>query len=474
MSARTLRVLVSLLAVGVVVIYFASAQLSENLPVKVPDAGKPGAPIAGLTKRQLDKFYRCKEVYNKTFACKDGLGPLYNEQSCAACHTSELQEGAPTRSTAHSATYIAKRAAKSRFAKNTVAEARERVEPADVDFMVTEGGPMLLKKSIIDQFPAELQVPADCKLNPVSRPPAAAEFTSIRTAPSLYGLGLLEAIAEGDIIWRANVQQKTKLPVKGKASMPLTEISGLPVVGKFGKKAQHATIYSMCATELGTHLGLSNPCFPHSYSATGVDNLPECIKAATPPDPNATGKLLAQLAYYISLLAPPPRLATDDITPAMEHGSRTFHKLGCAECHIPELRTAEKVYVIDPDGPPLVFTESKYPGNKTVYEKTTDPQYLEIRSLEQQAVPAYSDLLLHSMGKDLADGIPQDSANGGQWRTAPLWGCKSKKSFLHDGRAHTLDAAITAHGGEAESCTKAYKELPQNVKDDLAAFLNAL
>lgn len=456
--------------------YFASVQLSDNLPVKIPDAGKPGAPMVGLTKKQLEKFYRCKEVYNKTFACKDGLGPLFNDQSCAACHTDKIQEGGPAESTAHSATYIAKRVPKSRFAKSNVADARERVETADVDFMVAEGGPMLLKKSITEQFPTELQLPADCKLNPVSRPPAAAEFNSIRTAPSLYGLGLLEAIAEADIIWRASVQQKTKLPVKGKASQPLTEISGLPVVGRFGKKAQHATLYSMCATELGTHLGLSNPCFPHTNSGTGIDNLPECIKAATPPDPNVTGKLLAQLAYYLTLLAPPPRLATEDITPAIEHGSRTFHKLGCAECHVPELRTAEKVYVIDPDGPPLTFSESKFPGNKTVYEKTTDrdPLYLEIRALEQQAVPVYSDLLLHNMGKELADGIPQESANGGQWRTAPLWGCKSKKSFLHDGRANSLDAAITAHGGEAESCAKAYKELPQNVKDDLAAFLNAL
>lgn len=474
MSARTLRVLISILAVGVVFMYLASVQVSDNLPVKIPDEGKPGAPLSGLTKKQLEKFYRCKEVYNKTFACKDGLGPLYNEQSCAACHTADTPEGGPSQSTAHSATYIAKRSPKSRFAKNTVVEARERVELADVDFLVTAGGPVLLKKSITEQFPTELQLPPDCKITPVTRPPSAAEFTSVRTAPSLYGIGLLEAVAEADLTWRAGVQQKTKLPVKGKASMPLTEISGLATTGKFGKKAQESTLFSMCARELGLHMGVSNPCFPHSWSPTGTDNLPECIKAATPADPNATAKLLTQIVYYITLLAPPRPVAEADISPAVDHGARVFHKLGCVECHVPELRTPEKVYVVDPDGPPLNFTESKLPGNKTVYEKTSEPQYLEIRSLEQQAVPAYTDLLLHNMGRELADGIPQDSANGGQWRTAPLWGCRDKKSFLHDGRANTLDAAITAHGGEAESCTKAYKELPQNVKDDLSAFLKAL
>lgn len=472
MSARTLRVLVSLLGVGIIFMYFASLQISDNLPVRIPDEGKPGAPLPGLTKKQLDKFYRCKAVFAKTFTTAEGLGPLFNEQSCASCHGGD-SPGASAQNSADAATFIGKRDAKSKLMKDLAAAVREKIESADFDPMIASGGPVLIKKTIVEQFPAELQMASNCAVPSVPRAPAGAEFSSTRMAPTLYGMGLLEAVQEGELIWRSDVQKKnTKSAIKGKTNTPAVEIVGLSTTGKFGSKASEATLFSMCANELAIHMGISNPCNPHSYSANGVDNLPDCIKSATPADPNATGKLLAQLTYYVALLAPP--LKSQEITPEMEQGSRVFHKLGCAECHVPELKTPEKVYLVDPDGPPLSFVESKGPGNHVSYEKVSDPQYLEIRALEQQAVPAYTDLLLHNMGKELADGIPQGTANGGQWRTAPLWGCKDKKSYLHDGRAHTLDAAITAHGGEAEASAKAYKALPQNVKDALSTFLKAL
>ncbi len=475
MSARTLRVLVSLLVVGVIFIYLASVQLSETLPIKAPDEGKPGAPIAGLTRRQLDKFYRCKEVFLKVFGPQDGLGPLFNEAACVNCHGGVDSPGAGGTADVYQTTLIAKRSAKSKLAKTPLAEAREKLESADLDYLQNEGGPILVKKSIIDQFSAqlaELQLPKDCHCPAVSRPPANAELVSRRLAAPLYGLGMLGAVGDLYISGLSDVQKRTKSPVKGKCVIPPVEINGLAVLGRFGSKGQAATLTAMCAKELGVHLGLSNQLNPHSISSTGVDNLPVCIKTIGPPDPNVDGKMIAQLVYYVTLLAPPKPVA--EPTVEMEQGERIFKKLGCAECHVPSLRTLDKVYVVDPDGPVMIFHQNTLSDGRISYQPANEPMFVEIRALERTPVEAYTDLLVHNMGKELADGMASGNVSGGQWRTAPLWGCKDRKSYLHDGRANTLDTAITMHGGEAAESVKEFRKLPQNVKDSVISFLQSL
>jgi CxxC motif-containing protein (DUF1111 family) len=118
--------------------------------------------------------------------------------------------------------------------------------------------------------------------------------------------------------------------------------------------------------------------------------------------------------------------------------------------------TSPTVYVVDPDSP------------------VPELRYMEVKALENQEVPAYSDFLLHDMGVGLADGLPQAGAKGGQWRTTPLWGLRLKRFYLHDGRTTKLNEAITAHGGQAQEVTANYAKLPQSDKDDLLAFLKSL
>jgi len=133
-----------------------------------------------------------------------------------------------------------------------------------------------------------------------------------------------------------------------------------------------------------------------------------------------------------------------------------FEKARCAFCHRPEMRTAPTVYLVDPDSP-----APKY-------------DHIEVAALENRPVRAYSDFLLHNMGSELADGLPQAGATGGEWRTTPLWGLRLKKFYLHDGRTTDLAAAIGFHGGQAEPARRAFEQLSPGDREDLLAFLRSL
>lgn len=135
--------------------------------------------------------------------------------------------------------------------------------------------------------------------------------------------------------------------------------------------------------------------------------------------------VMAVAAYLASL--PPPTAAAS--RPA---GAQIFTAIGCAACHTPSL------------------------------------------PLGDRQVALYSDLLLHNLGPDLDDKVIQGQAAGPDWRTTPLWGLGTRPRLLHDGRARTMVAAIMAHGGEAASAVRHFRELSSRERDMLLAFLQAL
>jgi CxxC motif-containing protein (DUF1111 family) len=136
------------------------------------------------------------------------------------------------------------------------------------------------------------------------------------------------------------------------------------------------------------------------------------------------------------LLAPPPRAA---ITPRVIQGGVVFAAIGCANCHIPALKTGDH----------------------------------SVHALAHQRFFPYSDFLLHDMGS-LGDGIEQGLATGKEMRTAPLWGLRTLTTFLHDGRATTVKDAILAHDGQAKAARDRFKALDPATEAKLLAFLNSL
>ena len=233
----------------------------------------------------------------------------------------------------------------------------------------------------------------------------------MRQPPQLFGLGLIQAIPDSAILASADPADANGDGIAGRPN-----IDG-GVIGRFGWKATSPAILHFVGLALVNELGITNYVFPNEMSPQGRPIPSGCKVTADPEDADASR--LAGLLFFTTFLGPPPR---GPITDAVLRGE--------------------------------------------------GPNALE--ALNEKDVPLYSDLLTHYMGGVLDDGIIEGLAGGGRWRTAPLWGLRARKFFLHDGRASDLVTAIRLHGGEASGVRNRFLLLPQGQKDDLVAFLRSL
>jgi CxxC motif-containing protein (DUF1111 family) len=445
-------------------IYLASTQVNQLMPVKTQDEAMLGGPIPGLTRWQLSKFKEGRELFAKEFSVKDGLGPLYNAKSCASCHGGAgTMGGAGTEPGFGSYVMFGKRLAAGRFASEQSKSVSGKLEFSDMDFLLNEGGPYLKVDSIAKLKPPVL--PENCKLELNSAVPASAEFKTRYLAPPLFGLGLCNSLS--DFYLRGQVGKEMQ-EAKIKAKAPGISSAIWQNGGRFGYKCRFASLYECAASDLSHQIGITNPLHRHADSSRGFDQFPACIKSLCPADPNDDGKILNKINFYLNLLAPPPPAP---LTPEISRGELAFQKATCVACHTPTIRTPEKVLVINPDGPVLSTEDDPNPAG---FRVVTEPKFVEIRAMEKVEFHPYSDFLLHDMGAQLADGIPAPAAAGGEWRTAPLWGLRHKKLYLHDGRAKTLADAIKRHGGQAADSVKAYNALSEPERTALLKFLASL
>ncbi len=211
-------------------------------------------------------------------------------------------------------------------------------------------------------------------------------------------------------------------------------------VGRFGWKAQHASLLVFAGDAYLNEMGITNRFFPTENAPNGnTDLLEELDTVDDPedtPDPVTQRADVDRLWDYLRALAPPPR---QRLTRSATNGSRIFTATGCAVCHTPRFRTGRS----------------------------------RIGALSNKDVFLWSDLLLHDMGT-LADGIGQGDAKPNEMKTAPLWGLASSAPYLHDGSAKTVDEAIRAHEGEGAPSRDRYLQLTQAQQDNLLEFLDSL
>ena len=251
----------------------------------------------------------------------------------------------------------------------------------------------------------------------------AGALVSRRTAPPVFGVGLIESIPEATILANADPGDADGDGISGRPNMitaadfvPATEVGGGPGfhVGRFGLKANNPSLIEQSVSAYLEDMGITSDFAPEEIVhplGNGVsigDNV---------PDPEIPASTVQQTVMYIRLLAPPAR---GPITSQVQQGEGIFGSIGCAKCHTPTMKT----------GPHVI------------------PQ------LSNVDVNLYSDLLLHDMGPTLADNRPDKQATGTEWKTRPLWGLRLVSEFLggqafylHDSRATTLSEAITLHGG---------------------------
>jgi CxxC motif-containing protein (DUF1111 family) len=212
-------------------------------------------------------------------------------------------------------------------------------------------------------------------------------------------------------------------------------------LGRFGWKANVPTVEQQNAGAFNGDIGITSALFPEQPCAVAQD---ECAAAVDGGTPEIDDEKLDRVTFYTRTLAVPARRrVTDD---AVVRGERLFREAGCAACHTPTLRTGDS----------------------------------DIAGLANQTIHPYTDLLLHDMGPDLADGRPDGDASGREWRTAPLWGIglvetvNGHTRFLHDGRARNLSEAILWHGGEGRSAKQRFAAMPEVDREALVAYLESL
>jgi len=268
--------------------------------------------------------------------------------------------------------------------------------------------------------------------------PSRPEGVSVRVAPPLIGMGLLEAIDEADILALADPDDRDGDGISGRPRIVTDPETGDLRLGRFGWKADRATVRQQVAGALNTDMGVMSSVFA----------APDCGPDQTGCD--AAGSEIADthldhLTAYVSLLGIRARRDLD--APVALDGERRFEAFGCASCHTPGFVTSS---------------------------------HAPFAELRDQTIWPYTDLLLHDMGPGLADSLPDGNAGRAEWRTAPLWGIglteevSGQGTYLHDGRARTLDEAIRWHGDEASDARDAYEAATPAAREALIAFLRSL
>jgi len=281
---------------------------------------------------------------------------------------------------------------------------------------------------------------------------------SARIAPQLVGLGLLEAIPEQTIVALEDINDEVApFGISGKMQQVLDPVSGELRLGRFGWKAATSSIRHQVAAALNTDMGVTTSILPQvDCGATQRENN-ECTLA----DVELADEHLDNLVKYIALLGVRAQRNLDDAQ--VQQGQATFTTIGCSDCHTPTHQTSE---------------------------------YHPFSELRDQTIHPYTDLLLHDMGPGLADNLGEGNATGAEWRTTPLWGlglsacvtggvvntiggqgneaCTPQHSYLHDGRARSIEEAILWHGGEGQQSTTKYQQLANEEQLSLLAFLRSL
>ncbi len=284
-----------------------------------------------------------------------------------------------------------------------------------------------------------------------------------RIPTPVFGAGLIEAIPDSAILanMHSNPLEKSAMGISGHANAHLSgnvnRSANDGTITRFGRKAQNKSLLMFASEAYNVEMGVTNQLSPQER-----DESPGCLFNATPEDtlnftpaPTTTGSSntavlsdIEAFANFMRTLAPPTPAPA---TPSSEKGRATLARIGCVHCHTPSFIT----------------------GAKIASGSWTSPS----AALSNQTANLYSDLLVHHMGKGLADGITQGGTGPDEFRTAPLWGVGQRVFFLHDGRTANLVDAIRDHqsrGSEANKVIEHFNKLTTQEQQEVIDFLRSL
>jgi CxxC motif-containing protein (DUF1111 family) len=445
-----------------------------------PRGGSPGAGghLPGMSKTEIALFnegaFRVSELEATCDTCSDippgtpippgsppdttnsaGLGGRFNSDQCVACHSHPAAGGT---SPAINPSFAI---ANHKGATNKVPFFERRDGPTrEVRFLFHDDGTR--DGSVHQKFTVagRSDAPSCTLAQPDFEQAAEMNGLAFRIPTPLFGLGLVDAIPDQEILGHlaSHPERKARLGIQGTPNRATNNAT----IGRFGWKAQNASITVFAGEAYNVEMGVTNELFPISKTEDETCNLGAEPNDVTRVDGNRFGDPMELMADWMMfslftrfLDAPQPAA----LTPAAQHGARVFEEVGCSECHVPSMKTRPA-----PLGP-------------------LSP------ALQGKTVNLFSDLVLHHMGANLADNVIQGDAGPDMFRTAPLWGVGQRLFFLHDGRTSDLQSAIRAHfslpapahgrdpaypASEANQVAIDYFRLPASQQQDVLEFLRSL
>lgn len=409
-------------------------------------------PLPQLPDKLQASFFQGRSLFRQNWVIApsreptvDGLGPLHNRISCIACHSGNGKGHAPNGPNERARFALLRLSVPGQDSHGgpvphpvygdqlnedsipgVTPEGRVRMHWQEKSVTLAGGEHVVLRQP-------EIQV------SQLGYGPLDDTLFSLRIGPAMFGLGLLESV---DIAALERLAQTPQADgIQGKLNQVWDEASQQMMPGRFGLKSNRSTLRDQIAAAMLGDLGLTSSLFPHeNCSATQT----ACQQAANGGHPELSETQLDDLETYLAFVAPP---APEPPTAQIQQGRLLFKDMGCATCHQPQLPLAHHPLLGDLTG---------------------------------QQVEAYTDLLVHDMGPELADNRPDYAANGQEWRTAPLWGAgllrqmNARVAYLHDGRARTVQEAIVWHGGTAKPARERYTSASKTERQALLRFIASL
>ena len=369
--------------------------------------------FAGVTNGVLTQadFDAARETFNEQEQIADGLGPVYNAQSCGECHQNPVSGGI-----------------------SQVTELRAGHVNSFGRFIDHAGG-SLINSRAIDATAQEHVLRGN-------------EVRTLRTSLNTLGDGFVEAIPDETLLAIAARQRDlTNGAIAGQAiKVPLSEAPGVTRVGRFGWKDQQASLLSFAADAYLNEMGITSPLQPMENTTNGR-SIAQYDRVADPED---DGEDLVLFAQFMRSTMPPSRDADVAVTAEAQRGEKLFSAIGCSICHVTSIATAPKDTVLN--------------GGKFVVPA----------ALGDKTIHPFSDFLLHDIGTGdgIVQNGGQSTAN--KLRTPPLWGLRTHDRFMHDAASLTLLNAILRHDGEASGVRARFRSLDNNDQDALLTFLSSL
>ncbi len=410
-------------------------------------------PLKGMSDEQYDMFILGRSFFTipwveapSATTARDGLGPLFNANTCASCHPGNGRGNLYNSKGQFSRSLIPKVSIKNNGSK----EHQETLRTNALIQEPTYGGQISINANHGIKFEAKADIRfeeikvefPDGEIDTLLKPIYALKdlqygelhkdtIMTFRIAPSLNGLGLIEDISNEDILKNADEFDKNKDGISGRANYVYSPITKKMELGKYSWKASTTSIKHQVADAAINDMGLTTSIFPND---TCTDKQVECKKAPKPRDPiDITDLRLEAMTFYINN----KKTYSAKKDKNYKEGLKIFKSIGCAKCHIDSFTTKSGIQI-----------------------------------------SPFTDMLLHDMGEALADGRSEFKANAKEWRTAPLWGLalhkkinKKEPRLLHDGRARDFQEAILWHGGEAKKIKENYMNLKKEEREKLLKFL---